>query len=53
MLKKRFKRLFEISLQQRESVAKLGEWKDGVWVWKFAWRRPLFEWEKQLLDSFL
>ena len=29
-------------------MAEVGAWNNNVWVWKFGWRRNLFEWEKNL-----
>jgi len=43
-----FPRLFSVSLSKTSKVAELGVWNNGIWDWKFAWRRSFFEWEKQL-----
>lgn len=34
-------------------MADMGEWSQGIWVWKLAWRRPLFVWEEDLFQSLL
>lgn len=52
-LTSRFGRLFSISLSKEATVAQMGEWCEGVWVWKLSWRRGLFVWEVNLLDSLL
>lgn len=31
----------------------MGEWREGVWVWKLSWRRSLFVWEENLLRCLL
>ena len=47
-LKEVFPRLFSLSLSKESKVAEFGAWNNGQWAWTFAWRRSLFEWEKQL-----
>jgi len=51
-LKVVFPRLFSLSLSKESKVVELGAWNNGLWVWTFAWRRSLFEWEKQLEYQF-
>jgi len=46
-LKSVFPRLFSLSLSKESKVTELGAWNNGLWVWTFAWRRSLFEWENQ------
>lgn len=31
-------------------ISQMGEWKNGVWVWKFRWRRAFFDWELEDLE---
>ena len=52
-LKEVFPRLFSLSLSKESKVAEFGAWNNGQWVCTFAWRRSLFEWEKQLECHFL
>jgi len=41
ILRVRFRRLFQLSLQVDGKVGDLGHWEGGDWVWDFSWR-PLF-----------
>ena len=50
-LKKVFPRLFSLCLVKDAKVVELGSWSAGVWVWHLAWRRPLFLWEKLLVEQ--
>ena len=52
ILRVRFRRLFQLSLQVDGKVGDLGHWEGGDWVWDFSWR-PLFVWEMDLLDDLL
>lgn len=49
----RFPRLYNISSQKNVVVAKLGNWNNGRWSWFFKWRRGLFVWEENLVNSLL
>lgn len=40
-LELRFRRLYNLSCQKREYVKNMGTWVNGVWQWKFRWRRGL------------
>ena len=51
-LKSVYPRLFSLSSIKDTKVSKLGDWSNGVWEWKVAWRRRLFVWEKAL-ENFL
>jgi len=53
LLRDRFRRLFQLSLQADERVANLGSWEGSVWVWDLRWRRLLFVWEVDLLNDLL
>lgn len=53
LLRVRFRRLFQLSLQQGGVVGDLGSWVGSVWVWDLKWRRPLFVWESDLLVEML
>lgn len=44
-LKNRFDRLFMLSKNKNARVSEVGVWEEGVWRWKWAWRRILFQWE--------
>ena len=50
-LKKIFPRLFLISTQQNDFIGDMGLWENNKWVWKFMWRRRLFAWEEELVES--
>lgn len=50
-LKLKYKRLFDVSNQQQNSISDMGTWVDGGWVWRFNWQRVLFDWEVQLLEE--
>jgi hypothetical protein len=49
----KFPRLFGISLNKDIMVGQAGRWVEGVWRWKFEWRRHLFVWENELLLELL
>lgn len=40
-----FPRLFSISEQCNAYISQMGEWQDNVWIWRFEWRRRLYDWE--------
>jgi hypothetical protein len=48
-----YPRLFKLSLQPDDFIRQIGVREDGVWVWQLKWRRPLFVWENEVLNSFL
>ena len=52
-LKENHNRLFCNSAQQEEPIINMGRWVEGEWKWEFRWRRLWFEWEKDLLTTFL
>jgi len=52
-LKSVFPRLCFLSIPFRSKLAEFGNWVEGVWEWKLAWRRNLFKWEKVLESQFL
>jgi len=53
LLRLRFRRLFQLSLQQGGKVEELGAWVGNVWEWDLRWRRPFFVWESDLLNELL
>jgi len=53
VLKNVYPRLFSLSSLKDAKVSKLGVWSNGVWEWKVAWRRRLFDWEKSLENLFV
>lgn len=44
-LKLAFPRLFSVSLQDDVVINQMGSWDGGEWMWRFRWRRSLYEWE--------
>lgn len=48
-LEVRFARLFSLSLDRSGKVSNLVSWQDGECVWRWQWRRRLFQWEKEEL----
>lgn len=48
-MKEQFPRLFYLSQNKNEKVGSIGEWKGGVWVWR--WRRNLFDRELIILNK--
>ncbi|KAF1865451.1 hypothetical protein Lal_00004826 [Lupinus albus] len=36
-----------VSIDKYASVSSMGEWRNGVWIWKLSWRRSLFIWEQE------
>ncbi|MCH96537.1 LINE-1 reverse transcriptase like, partial [Trifolium medium] len=51
-LEQRFKRLFDISLQQLDNIKDVGGRMNGEWRWNFRWRRHFFVWEDDLFREF-
>ncbi|MCI10341.1 RNA-directed DNA polymerase (Reverse transcriptase), partial [Trifolium medium] len=51
-LEQRFRRLFDMSLQQHDMVQAVGQWVNGEWRWSFLWRREFFAWEEELFREF-
>ncbi|GAU32685.1 hypothetical protein TSUD_145590 [Trifolium subterraneum] len=47
----RFQRLFKVSAHSSCMVGDMGSWVEGQWIWVFRWRRDLFVWELNLLES--
>jgi hypothetical protein len=45
--------LFSLSSQSQETIRDMGSWENGVWLWKFKWRRPSFVWEEDLHSNLL
>ncbi|KAF1878699.1 hypothetical protein Lal_00047370 [Lupinus albus] len=39
ILKILFARLFQVTNDKDASVSSMGEWKNGVWIWKFVWEQ--------------
>lgn len=48
-----FLRLYNISTTKEAKVSDMGEWREGIWCWNFAWRRRLFTWEEELVEAML
>jgi hypothetical protein len=53
LLRTRFHRLFQLSLQQGGKVGELGNLVGSDWVWDLRWRRHLFVWETDLLHELM
>ena len=47
-----FARMFLNSEQKHEVVGDLGAWENEIWKWKFSWRRPWFDWERDRVIEF-
>ncbi|GAU37584.1 hypothetical protein TSUD_395560 [Trifolium subterraneum] len=44
-------RLFQVSDQSASTVGEMDSWVEGQWVWELRWRRDLFVWELNILES--
>ena len=51
VLKCIFPRLYTISTQKQCQLYHMGEWVEGSWVWHLQWRRPLYDWEMEQVDT--
>ncbi|GAU30019.1 hypothetical protein TSUD_161050 [Trifolium subterraneum] len=40
-----------VSTQSTSTVREMGRWVEGQWLWDLRWRRDLFVWEPNLLES--
>ncbi|MCI29399.1 putative ribonuclease H protein, partial [Trifolium medium] len=52
-LRIQFQRLFQASSQSDSTVGEMGSWVEGHWVWDLRWRRNLFVFEINLLESLI
>lgn len=52
-LKNQFIKLFYLSVQKNCRINEMGSWQNGLWNWKFKWRRELSVIEKGLMDQML
>ncbi|MCH92906.1 putative non-LTR retroelement reverse transcriptase, partial [Trifolium medium] len=53
-LRVRFPRLFSLSLQKEATVNEVVlASENGLCVWNFVWRRPLFQWEEESVSRLL
>ena len=52
-LRDKFPRLYQISCQQQQIIQQLGTNTNTGWEWQLNWRRPLFDSEIAMADSFL
>ncbi|GAU10758.1 hypothetical protein TSUD_424790, partial [Trifolium subterraneum] len=50
-LRTQFQRLFPVSTQSTSTVREMDMWFEGQWLWDLRWRRYLFVWELNLLES--
>ncbi|XP_057520751.1 uncharacterized protein LOC130801015 [Amaranthus tricolor] len=44
-------RLFAISLQKQALICQMGEWIGNSWEWRLEWRRSLYDWEIDEVNS--
>ncbi|GAU35310.1 hypothetical protein TSUD_389350 [Trifolium subterraneum] len=51
-LRTRFQKLFQVSDQSVSTVGEMGSWVESQWVRDLRWRRDLFVWELNILESF-
>lgn len=47
------KRLYKISNAKFSNIKELGYWEGNTWVWNLPWRRHFFQWEQEMLRSFM
>ncbi|KAH1150639.1 hypothetical protein GYH30_044590 [Glycine max] len=52
-LRDKFPRLYQISCHQQQTIQQLGTITNSGWEWQLNWRRPLFDSEIAMADSFL
>lgn len=52
-MESRFNRLFTIISAKEAKVSEMGSWTEEGWSWSLVWRRNLFVWEIEMLDSLL
>ncbi|KAF1886047.1 hypothetical protein Lal_00021328 [Lupinus albus] len=53
ILKILFARLFHVTIDKDALVSSMGEWRNGVWIWKRSWRRSLFLWKQEEYDKLI
>lgn len=46
-------RLYSISNGKHWTIQQQGTWEEGVWTWKFPWRRRFFTWEQELFNKLM
>lgn len=49
--KNSFARLFNLSTEREVSMRDMRKWVHGLLVWRWRWRRELFEIEKHVLNN--
>jgi len=49
----KYPRLYQISCQQNQTIMQLRSNSISGWEWKLNWRRPLFDSEVAMADSFI
>lgn len=50
-LKQTFPRLYQLALNKTIFIANKFDFVNGVFSWKWLWRRPLFSWEEEQLPN--
>ena len=53
LLMEKYSRLYQISCQQNQTIMQLRSNSSSGWEWSFNWRRPLFDSEVEMADSFI
>ena len=52
-LMEKYPRMYQISCQQKQLIMQMGSIMNNGWEWKLIWRRPLFDAEVAMADTFL
>ncbi|XP_057449199.1 uncharacterized protein LOC130740564 [Lotus japonicus] len=53
ILKEKFWRLFNLSVQQNYTVKEMGRWSNGSWIWELLWQRPFLHREVDMMDELM
>lgn len=52
-MKTAFPILFRLCSNKQARISELGEWRAGEWVWKWSWRRELFDRKIDVLNKLI
>lgn len=52
-LKNRYLRIFMNFVHKEGTLKKFGGWHESQWLWRIPWRRKWFQWELQIVNSFM
>jgi len=44
---------FDLSLQQKDNINRMGFWSGDTWAWELEWRRSLFVLEEELKEELM